>query len=64
MGSMTNETVGGIRVQSMNADRAISRLRERVLGRGGGDGPAATPTSAPSDPATGAPVAPEPEERP
>ena len=39
MGSMTNETVGGIRVQSMNADRAISRLRERLLGRGGGDGP-------------------------
>ena len=64
MGSMTNETVGGIRVQGMNADRAISRLRERVLGRGGGDGPAATPTSAPSDPATGAPVDPEPEERP
>ena len=26
VGSMTNETVGGIRVQSMNADRAISRL--------------------------------------
>ena len=35
MGSMTNETVGGIRVQSMNADRAISRLRERLLGRSG-----------------------------
>ncbi len=38
VGSMTNETVGGIRVQSMNADRAISRLRERLLGRGGGVG--------------------------
>ena len=35
VGSMTNETVGGIRVQSMNADRAISRLRERLLGRSG-----------------------------
>jgi hypothetical protein len=42
MGSMTNETVGGIRVQSMNADHAISRLRERLLGRGGGGGPGAT----------------------
>jgi hypothetical protein len=39
MGSMTNETVGGIRVQSMNADRAISRLRERLMGRSGDDGP-------------------------
>ena len=39
VGSMTNETVGGIRVQSMNADRAISRLRERLMGRSGGDGP-------------------------
>jgi hypothetical protein len=39
MGSMTNETVGGIRVQSMNADRAISRLRERWMGRSGDDGP-------------------------
>jgi hypothetical protein len=64
MGSMTNETVGGIRVQSMNADRAISRLRERLLGRGGGDGPAATPAKAPSDPATRGPVDPEPGERP
>ena len=36
VGSMTNETVGGIRVQSMNADRAISRVVERVLGRAGG----------------------------
>jgi len=35
MGSMTNETVGGIRVQSMNADRAISRLVDRVLQRRG-----------------------------
>ena len=33
MGSMTNETVGGIRVQSMNADRAISRLVDRILQR-------------------------------
>jgi len=33
MGSMTTETVGGIRVQSMNADRAISRLVDRVLQR-------------------------------
>ena len=51
MGSMTNETVGGIRVQSMNADRAISRLRERLFGRGGADGPGATPPNAPSEPA-------------
>ncbi len=51
MGSMTNETVGGIRVQSMNADRAISRLRERLLGRGGGDGTGATtPAGEPNDP--------------
>jgi hypothetical protein len=50
MGSMTTETVGGIRVQSMNADRAISRLRERLLGRSGEGGPAATPGPAPSDP--------------
>jgi hypothetical protein len=34
MGSMTTETVGGIRVQSMNADGAISRLVDRVLQRG------------------------------
>ena len=33
IGSMTTETVGGIRVQSMNADRAISRLVERLLRR-------------------------------
>jgi len=33
MGSMTTETVGGIRVQSMNADHAISRLVDRVLRR-------------------------------
>jgi len=33
MGSMTTETVGGIRVQSMNADRAISRLVDRALQR-------------------------------
>ena len=50
VGSMTNET-GGIRVQSMNADRAISRLRERLLGRGGAD---ATPPNAPSEPAAAA----------
>jgi hypothetical protein len=37
MGSMTTETVGGIRVQSMNADRAIARLVGRVLGRAGED---------------------------
>jgi hypothetical protein len=59
---MTNETVGGIRVQSMNADRAISRLRERLLGRGGADGP--TPPNTPSEPAAGGPVDPEPQERP
>ena len=35
MGSMTSETVGGIRVQSMNADRAISRVVDRVLQRRG-----------------------------
>ena len=64
VGSMTNETVGGIRVQSMNADRAISRLRERLLGRGGADGPAATPPNAPSEPAAGGPVDPDPRERP
>jgi hypothetical protein len=61
---MTNETVGGIRVQSMNADRAISRLRERLLGRGGGDGPTPTPPNAPSEPAAGGPIDPEPRERP
>jgi hypothetical protein len=61
VGSMTNETVGGIRVQSMNADRAISRLRERLLGRGGADGPEATP---PSGSTAGGPVDPEPKERP
>jgi hypothetical protein len=64
VGSMTNETVGGIRVQSMNADRAISRLRERLLGRGGADGPAPTPPNAPSEPASGGPVDPDPRERP
>jgi hypothetical protein len=35
MGSMTTETVGGIRVQSMNADRAIARVVDRVLQRRG-----------------------------
>lgn len=49
MGSMTTETVGGIRVQSMNADRAISRLRERLLGRTG-DGSGATPDAGQNDP--------------
>lgn len=39
MGSMTTETVGGIRVQSMNADRAIARLVGRVLGRDQDDEP-------------------------
>jgi hypothetical protein len=54
MGSMTNETVGGIRVQSMNADRAISRLRERLLGRGGdGETSARTPADEPNDPGAG-----------
>jgi hypothetical protein len=45
---MTNETVGGIRVQSMNADRASSRLRARVLGRGSGEPAAAA--DEPADP--------------
>jgi hypothetical protein len=62
VGSMTNETVGGIRVQSMNADRAISRLRARMLGRGGE--PGGTPPSAPSDPGAGEPAADEPGHRP
>ena len=39
MGSMTTETVGGLRVQSMNADRAIARLVGRVLGRDQDDTP-------------------------
>jgi hypothetical protein len=64
VGSMTNETVGGIRVQSMNADRAISRLRERLLGRGNAEEPAATPPNAPSEPAAGGPVDTERRERP
>ena len=63
MGSMTNETVGGIRVQSMNADRAISRLRERVLGRGGGEPAGETPADEPADPGAGDRDA-EPEDRP
>jgi hypothetical protein len=37
MGSMTSETIGGIRVQSMNADRAIARLVGRMLGRDDSD---------------------------
>jgi hypothetical protein len=54
VGSMTNETVGGIRVQSMNADHAISRLRERLLGRGGGGGPGATSPEQSATTASGA----------
>ena len=50
MGSMTNETVGGIRVQSMNADRAISRLMERLLRRSGDTGSDATTGTAGNDP--------------
>jgi hypothetical protein len=46
MGSMTTETVGGIRVQSMNADRAISRLVERLLRRSTDD---TDPVSDPPD---------------
>lgn len=49
MGSMTTETVGGIRVQSMNADRAISRLVDRVLQRRAQREPQPTDTG-PSDP--------------
>jgi hypothetical protein len=65
MGSMTNETVGGIRVQSMNADRAISRLRARVLGRGGGGEPeATTPAGAPVDPGARDRGSAGPEDRP
>ena len=59
VGSMTNETVGGIRVQSMNADRAIFRLRERLLGRGGDGGSAARPATASSEPGSA-----EPEDQP
>jgi hypothetical protein len=54
MGSMTNETVGGLRVQSMNADHAISRLRERLLGRDGGVGPGATSPEQSATTASGA----------
>ena len=43
MGSMTTETVGGIRVQSMNADRAISRVVERLLRRTTDDSPSSGP---------------------
>ena len=43
VGSMTTETVGGIRVQSMNADRAISRLVERLLRRTTDDSPSSGP---------------------
>jgi hypothetical protein len=34
-GTMANETVEGVRVQSMSADRAISRFVDRLLGREG-----------------------------
>jgi hypothetical protein len=34
----------------MSADRAISRLRERILGRSEEGGPGTTPGPAPSDP--------------
>ena len=55
MGTMTTETVGGIRVQSMNADRAIARLVGRVLGREldqpGSGPPEPTSAPAPSEPA-------------
>ncbi len=34
-GSMANETVEGVRVQSMSADRAVSRFVDRLLGREG-----------------------------
>jgi hypothetical protein len=65
VGSMTNETVGGIRVQSMNADRAISRLRARVLGRGGeGEPGATTPAGEPVDRGAGEPDSTGPEDRP
>ncbi|MGA9162261.1 MAG: hypothetical protein WB297_15540 [Actinomycetota bacterium] len=50
MGSMTTETVGGIRVQSMNADRAISRLVERLLRRTT-DGASGVGSGDPSEPA-------------
>jgi len=52
MGSMTTETVGGIRVQSMNADRAIARLVGRVLRRDVGE-PADADAAAGSDKAAG-----------
>jgi hypothetical protein len=37
-GTMANETVEGIRAQSMGADRAVSRFVDRVLGRDRGRG--------------------------
>jgi hypothetical protein len=64
VGSMTNETVGGIRVQSMNADRAISRLRARMLGRGGGEPEQRTPPGDPVDPGAGDRSSPGPKDRP
>jgi hypothetical protein len=50
MGSMTTETVGGIRVQSMNADRAIARLVGRVLGRDAGEPADAPDRTEPREP--------------
>jgi hypothetical protein len=35
-GTMANETVEGIRAQGMSADRAVSRIVDRLLGREGG----------------------------
>ena len=52
VGSMTTETVGGIRVQSMNADRAISRLVERLLRRSPDDA-SSSALEHPTEPATG-----------
>jgi hypothetical protein len=42
--------VGGIRVQSMNADRAIARLVGRVLGRGLGESAGAPDRTEPREP--------------
>ena len=38
-GSMTTETVEGIRIQGMNADRFVSRLVDRAFGRRDNDDP-------------------------
>src|SRR5262245_59215868 len=55
MGSMTTETVGGLRVQSMNADRAIARLVGRVLGRQPDEAPGFGPSDEPGEDSTGGP---------